>query len=293
MSSGATKWAKRQAIADRTFKAILAELARGADDAGKCEVTQAKISRAIGLAARTVERSMPAMEACGLFTRNRQHASQSRGRAADLVTLSLDRDFTLTKEQIMGAKRVGPNRQNVGMNERDQTDKMSGGPKAENDAPLYIARTRGVLVDGSPSESSRSVSVSTHVRFDRGRSKWRASITADGVTMDLGRFDSEAEATAFAAQAEQDVRRTSAMKAGTPSFPVVSPSKAKLDAPSLGAWLFGGDDAAPCEKGDGEARAGDPSPPGLARPEGTVYDAARARRTPVSVPVRETIRKAS
>lgn len=73
--------------------------------------------------------------------------------------------------------------------------------------------------------------------------------------MDLGRFDEKEHAEAFAAQAEADVRRTSTMKAGTPSFPAVSPSKAKLDAPSLGAWLFGDDDEQTCENGDGEAVA--------------------------------------
>lgn len=284
MSSEATKWAKRQVIEDRTLSDLLSALARSAEDGGRCKVTQAKLATNIGVTDRTVRNLLPILESFGLITRARQQVVQKRGRAADLLILTIGRDFTLTKEKIMGAKRVGPTGKDFRLNDRDQPEKISTGPKAENDASLYIARTRGVLVDGSPSESSRNVSVSTHVRFDRGRSKWRASITADGVTMDLGRFDSEAEATAFAAQAEQDVRRTSSMKAGSPSFPVVSPSKAKLDAPFLGAWLFGGDHAEPCDDGEREAVAVGQGTKFLAgvwgeqpHEESSEQDAARAR----------------
>ncbi|MCQ1850392.1 hypothetical protein [Neorhizobium galegae] len=239
MSGIAKSWLKRQTIGDRTLMAILSALAHEADQEGLCEITQAELARSAGLAARTVERSMPVLEALNLFTRSRQHPSQRRGRAADLITLSLDRDFTLTKEQIMGVKRMGPNRQNGGMKGWDQTDKMAGGPKSENEPRLYKERARGVIVDASPSESSCSVSVSTHVRFDRGRSKWRASLTVNDVTMELGRFDTEAEAAQFADAAVADVHRTQAAKAGTPRNPVIKPELAALDAPNLGTFLFG------------------------------------------------------
>ncbi len=251
MGSAVVKWAKRQVIEDRTLKDVLTELARGADDDGLCEITQATMASRLGISERTVRRSLPIFEAFGVFVRARRQASQKRGRAADLITLSLDRDFTLTEEEIMGVKRMGPTGQNVLLNVGDQPDKMSTGPKSEKDGRLYRERARGVIVGTSPPVSHSSVSVSTHVRFDRGRSKWRAGITVDGVTMDLGRFDSDAEAQAYAGQAKADVRRTSKSKSGMPRFPVLLPSKANMTSPALGRWLFGDGDAQSEVESDG------------------------------------------
>ncbi len=251
MSSTALKWAKRQVIEDRRLKDLLSELCRCADDRGLCEITQATIAVSLGITDRTMRNLLPILEDLGVIARTRQQASQKRGRAADRVALSLDEDFTLTKEQIMGVKRMGPTGNIFRLNERDQPENISAGPKSENDDRLYRERARGVIVGISPPESHSSVSVSTHVRFDRGRSKWRASIKVDGVTMDLGRFDSQQEADAFAGQAEADVRRTSQYKAGTPSFPVIPPSKANMTSPALGHWLFGDDDAQSEVESDG------------------------------------------
>ncbi|MEH3108999.1 MAG: hypothetical protein PGN22_02710 [Agrobacterium cavarae] len=280
MSSIATAWLKRQVVPDRTLMAILKVLSRCADDAGACGITREILADRMGVAERTARRGISALEMLGLISCSRRQAAERRGRAADLINLKLDREFTLTKEQIMGAKRLGPTGQNVLLNIGDQPDKMTAGPKEEKVPALYKERARSVMVESSPLHSSSSLVVSTHVRFDRGRMKWRATISALGVTMDLGRFDTEEEALDYAAQSEADVRRTSTMKAGTPSFPVPPPSKAKLDAPTIGAWLFGDDSEEDGDNGAGEASAlgqGTKFLAGLGgaheRPE---YDAARA-----------------
>ncbi|MBB4407075.1 hypothetical protein [Agrobacterium radiobacter] len=235
--------------------AILKVLSRCADDAGACGITREDLADRLDVAERTARRGITALETLGIVSRSRRQASERRGRAADLISLKLDHDFTLTKEQIMRAKRMGPTGQNVLLNVGDQPDKMSTGPKEENPLALYKERARSVMVKSSPLHLPSSLVVYTHVRLDRARSKWRATITTMGVTMDLGRFDTEVEAKAYADQAEADVRRTSTMKAGTPSFPVIDPSKAKLNAPDIGTWLFGDDDEEPCENGAGEASA--------------------------------------
>ncbi|WP_035227756.1 hypothetical protein [Agrobacterium tumefaciens] len=280
MSSTATAWLKRQDIPDRTLMAILKVLSRCADDAGACGITREELADRLDVAERTARRGVTALEALGIVSRSRRQASERRGRAADLISLKLDHDFTLTKEQIMGAKRMGPTGQNVLLNVGDQPDILSAGPKEKKLPTLYKERARSVMVESSPLQSASSLVVSTHVRFDRGRSKWRATITAMGVTMDLGRFDTEEEAAAYAAQSEDDVRRTSSMRAGTPSFPVIDPSKAKLDAPAIGAWLFGDDVDEDGENGAGEASAlgqGTKFLAGLGGAhENPEYDAARA-----------------
>ena len=171
----------------------------------------------------------------------------------------------------MAARSSGP----TGTSSWDQQAADAGAPTHENDEPLYKARARSVLVE----TSTKSISISTRVRFDAQRGKWRAALTVSGVTMELGRFEMEEEAAAYAAQSEQDVRRNLTMKSGTPSFPIIDSSKANIDAPELGAWLFG-EDVAASGDGAGEASAlgqGTKFLAGLGgaheRPE---YDAARA-----------------
>ncbi|UXS09221.1 hypothetical protein [Agrobacterium tumefaciens] len=235
--------------------AILKVLSRSADDVGVAEIKQQDVANKTGLSRRTVIRSMATLERLMVLSKSKQLAYAKRGRPADLVTLSINQDFTLTKESIMSAKEWDQSDKMSLNSEPDLGDKMSLGPKEENSPAIYIDRARGVLVESSPLKSSSSLSVSTHVRFDRGRSKWRATITAMGVTMDLGRFDIEEDANVYAAQSEVDVRRTASMKAGMPSFPVIDPLKEKMDAPDIGPWLFGDDDAEDCENSAGEASA--------------------------------------
>ncbi|MBB4272329.1 helix-turn-helix domain-containing protein [Rhizobium mongolense] len=221
------------------MKAILSVLARRADDAGQCEITQGNIAKEIEADERTVRRSLPVLETLGVISRSRKQNYQKRGRSADVVALAIDQDFTLTKECIMDARHSGPTGQNVLKTDVYLPDKLAGAPTNENATSLYKARARSVEIETSRLKSS--LPCTTRVRFDRGRGKWRASITVDSETMDLGRFDTEAEAMDFAANAKADVARTSIATAGTPRNPVVKPEVAALDVPSLGAFLFGDD----------------------------------------------------
>ncbi|RVT80194.1 hypothetical protein EM858_04150 [Agrobacterium sp. CNPSo 2736] len=261
--------------------AILKVLSRSADDVGVAEIKQQDVANKTGLSRRTVIRSMATLERLMVLSKSKQVAYAKRGRPADLVTLSINQDFTLTKESIMSAKEWDQSDKMSLNSEPDLGDKMSLGPEEENSPAIYIDRARNVLVESSPLKSSSSVSVSTHVRFDRGRLKWRATIKAMGVTMDLGRFDTEDETKAYADQSEADVRRTSTMKAGTPSFPVIDPSKAKLVAPAIGAWLFGDDEEEHDDNSAGEASAlgqGTKFLAGMGRAHApTETDAARTR----------------
>lgn len=284
MSSAAIKWAKRQKIEDATLRSVLAVLAEN-EKGGACSLTQERLASAAGLRARAVRTALSVLEQFAVINRQRDSKWSKRGRSADVVTLSIDQEFTLTKDMVMAKRRLGPTGTKCRMIGRDQPARDAGAPTPEN-APSHIeVRTRGVLSPASPSNPPLGVSVSTRVRFDRQRDSWRASLTVDGVTMELGRFDTEAEADAYAAQAIADIRRTSTMKAGTPSFPVVSPSKANLDAPSLGAWLFGDEDEETADNGVGAAGASGQGAKLLAglggAHESTEYDAARAGATVV------------
>lgn len=246
----------------------IARLAKGS----VCEVLQSKIWEEAGLKERAARNALNLLEEFKMIDRSRRSDWAKLGRPADTIRLSVERNFHLTKETIMAVRSSGP----TGTHVWDQPAADAGAPKHQNDDPLYKARARSVLVG----TSTKSISISTRVRFDGQRGKWRAALSVLAVTMELGRFDTEEEAAAYAAQSESDVRRNVVGKAGTPSFPIIDPSKAKLDAPAVGAWLFGEDDDAPCEDGAGEASAlgqGTKFLAGLGgaheKPE---YDAARA-----------------
>lgn len=271
MSASAVKWARKQVVEDRSMRQILdaiAKLAKGS----VCEVLQSKIWGEAGLKERAARNALNLLEEFKMIDRSRRSDWAKLGRPADTIRLSVERNFHLTKETIMSARSSGP----TGTHAWDQPAEDAGAPKHQNADPLYKARARSVLVE----TSTKSISISTRVRFDGQRKKWRAALTVLALTMELGRFDTEDEAEAYAVQSEADVRRTSTMKAGTPSFPIFDPSKANIDAPELGAWLFGDDIATDDESGAGEASAlgqGTKFLAGLGgaheRPE---YDAARA-----------------
>ncbi len=218
----------------------IARLAKGS----VCEVLQSKIWEEAGLKERAARTALNLLEEFEMIDRSRRSDWAKLGRPADTIRLAIDRNFHLNKETIMATRSSGP----TGTSSWDQPAGDAGAPKSQKADPLYKARARSVLVE----TSTKSISISTRVRFDGQRKKWRAALMVLDVTMELGRFDTEEEAVAYAAQSESDVRRNIVMKAGTPSFPTIDPSKAKLDAPAIGAWLFGDDEE---EHGDGAGEA--------------------------------------
>ncbi len=271
MSASAVKWASRQTIEDRTLKDVLRVLAAFAKN-DVCQKLQPQIADAAGIKERAARNALLALEGFGLIQRSRRLDWAKRGRPADTIKLSTNRDFCITKEMIMAARSMGP----TGISSWDQPAPNAGAPTHENGGSLYKERARSVLVE----TFTKPLSVSTRVRFDGQREKWRASVTAAGITMELGRFDGRGEAEDYADQSEKDICRTSSMKAGTPSFPIIDPSKANLDAPHIGTWLFGCDGEEPDENGAGEASALGQGTKFLAGLGGahdlTEYDAGRA-----------------
>ncbi|WP_156379255.1 hypothetical protein [Rhizobium sp. Root149] len=253
MSASAVKWAKRQTVDDRTVTAVLLAIARLAKG-NVCASTQGAIACEANLKERSVRSALSCLEHFQMIRRDRRQNWTKKGRAADFITLALDQDFNITKENIMSHRSMGPTGTESGKTQWDQPARHAGAPMNENEHPPYRVRARSVVVDSSPSSSFLSVSVSTRVRYERGRDKWRASITAYGVTMELGRFDTKSEAEEYAEGQMNEVIRTSTAKAGTPAFPKFDPSKANLNAPDLGRWLFGyeGEDDS---EGAGEAGA--------------------------------------
>ena len=258
MSSVALKWAKLQQIEDRTLSAVLVALARYADQNGVCEVSQAKVGSDIGMSRRTVIRSMAALCALGVIAKEKQLAYAKRGRPADRVILDMTRCFSYKKEHGMANKPWDQSDILSPKTAWDQSDKMSPAPTGESSSAHIEERARGVLSPASPSSSTKSDGVSSRVRFDRQRNSWRASLTVDGITMELGRFDTEDDARKFAADAVADVYRTRHGKAGTPRNPAVRPEIAAIDKPNLGEWLFGEPSQ---EQEDPEAMPSSPSEP--------------------------------
>jgi hypothetical protein len=251
-----------------------------ADKKGVCEISQPTIAMRSGLKDRAVRNAVLLLESFEVITRQRNRNWSKRGRAADVIALATDRDFTLTKDKIMSFRSMGPTGTRCRIIAADQPAPDAGAPTKKNAPTVYKERARSVEIEISVGKSS--FPCSTRVRFDRGRAKWRALLTVSGITMDLGRFDTQAEADAYACQAEADVRRTSTAKVGAPSFPLVSFSRAKMIAPTLGGWLFG-DESESSSNGAGAAGAlgqGAKLLAGLGGAHGsTEYDAARACAT--------------
>jgi hypothetical protein len=232
MSAAAKAWLKRQEIDDRKLMVVLSAVADLADTAGVCRADQKKIAEAVGVNERTVRRALTVVEALGLASRDKRCDREGRGRLSDLITLHMDRQFTITTEAVMAAKKMGATGQNVRL--------VGVAPTDENDASPYKARAHSVNTQTSTSNPTRSLPCSTRVWPEHDRGKFRARLTVAGLGMDLGRFDDENEALAFADEAMLDVEH-SFDHPGTPRHPVINPKIASMTAPELGAFLFGDD----------------------------------------------------
>lgn len=232
MSARAKAWLKRQEIADRKLLDVLTAIADLADTAGVCRAGLEKIAETVGVNERTIRRILIVVEALGLASKDKRCDHKKRGRLSDLVSLHLDRQFTITTEAVMAAKVMGATGQNVRL--------VGVAPTDENGASLYKARARSVYTQTSTSNPTRSLPCSTRVWPDHARSKFRARFTVAGLGMDLGRFDDENEALAFADEAMLDIEHSFAHP-GTPRQPIINPEIASMTAPELGAFLFGDD----------------------------------------------------
>ncbi|MDX1240391.1 hypothetical protein GOL95_10050 [Sinorhizobium medicae] len=232
MSARAKAWWKRQLVEDETLSAVLKVLAHKADSAGVCAIEQSDIAEAIGKQDRTVRRAMAALEGLGVLTRKKRCSHGKPGRVADQITLAIETDFTLSKEAISGVKKLGATGHGCPVGRVAPTDEIQAAP--------YKERARSVYTQTSTSNPTTSLPCSTRVWPEHDRGKWRARLTFSGLGMDLGRFDDEEEARAFADAAMEEVRHSLA-NPGTPRVPTISQKLKTMGAPELGAFLFGDD----------------------------------------------------
>ena len=93
MSVIAAKWAKRQLVRT-TCRVVLGALADRADKQGQCWPSQATIAADTGLAVRTVRLVLAELTAAEVIQRM-PRGNRLGGRATDLITLNLGRDFDL------------------------------------------------------------------------------------------------------------------------------------------------------------------------------------------------------
>ncbi|RWO51025.1 hypothetical protein [Mesorhizobium sp.] len=206
MSKEARAWFKRQNIADRTLRAVLAALVSIEKD-GVCRIPHARLAAKVDVAERTVGRSLIAMEALGIIHRTKDREWGKKGRSTDLICLSLDLDFDLSKE-----------------------DKMSSAPTT--------CHTRTSIYGPSGVEIHRCVG---RVWRDSSRGDWRAILTLDGINLDLGRHEAKDLAEAEIRVAIADIEHAASNPSGTPRNPVVDPSLKSLTGTALCDFLFGSD----------------------------------------------------
>ena len=105
MSSSAIKWARRQIVPNGSLKAVLTELASVSRDGVNAWPSQATIAASTGLSKRTVWQSMRALQYLGLICRQRRSRGRL-GRTSDMVSLSVHREFSLTRADILEAREA-------------------------------------------------------------------------------------------------------------------------------------------------------------------------------------------
>jgi len=105
MSAAAMAWAKRQKIADHTMKTALTTLAWAADAESHCWPSQARIAAEMGVSDRAVRSALKLLESFGLIERKARSNGRS-GRTSDMITVAVDREFTVTKPQAKAARRA-------------------------------------------------------------------------------------------------------------------------------------------------------------------------------------------
>ncbi len=230
MSKPARDWLKRQKIDDKGLMSILGVLASVEQD-GVCQITQPRIAEKMDVADRTVRRLLATLEALGVVHRSKQSEWGKRGRASDLIYLSLDLDFNISREAILSAKSGdGLTGQNGQCPNGHFAAKLSGAPTTSH----IMKRIYGK--DGAEIHSCVG-----RVFFENDRQLWRAKLKLDGVELDLGRHEARDLAEAEIYVSIQEIEFTVAHPAGTPIHPKINPSLQDLQGASLADFLFGTD----------------------------------------------------
>lgn len=104
MSKLAKEWAHRQHIADGAMKPVLVELAYLHMNGRDLFPSQAYLAQATGNSERTVRDALRLLEIFGLVAR-KARSKGKLGRTTDIVTLSLDKEFSVSKSAIAAVRR--------------------------------------------------------------------------------------------------------------------------------------------------------------------------------------------
>jgi hypothetical protein len=105
MSALASKWASHQRIADQTLTTVLRAVAFLADKGtGECRKSQARIAAETGLTERAVRAALVVMERIEIIARAPRNMGRY-GRTSDLITLSLGRNFDVSKAAVQAIRK--------------------------------------------------------------------------------------------------------------------------------------------------------------------------------------------
>jgi len=104
MSKAALRWFDRQHVEDGTLSNVLQELSRHHFEGQPLFPSQRGIAERIKLSPRAVWSSLKLLEHFGLIGRAPRF-QQGKGRTSDAFTLTTERDFTITRAAVRGARR--------------------------------------------------------------------------------------------------------------------------------------------------------------------------------------------
>lgn len=130
MSKAAMDWATRQTIEDGVMKPVLTALAYRLMEGKDLFLSQATLADMTGNTDRTVREALRLLQHFGVLGR-KSRSNGAGGRSSDAFTLTLDREFTLTRKVISTARKALSKRKQLPpANLISQPEPASGGPGA-------------------------------------------------------------------------------------------------------------------------------------------------------------------
>jgi hypothetical protein len=203
MSAAARKWLDRQRVEGATLNLVLRVLADAADKNGRVNLSQPGIATRAGIQERATRGALSVLDQARVISRTRRSDGGSKGRTVDLIHLSMDAEFSITKDAIKRLKTNGA----TGTKCRKQ---IVGQPARKAVAP----RPSRVEYNKLPDLHGRIHNVSGRIWQEKKYSSWRARVRLGGLDLDVGRYETEIEATGALRGALADVEYTLGHKAG-------------------------------------------------------------------------------
>ncbi|WP_152048243.1 hypothetical protein [Aureimonas psammosilenae] len=246
LSAAALKWFGRQEVADPTLSAILRALAT-ASKANSASITQAEIASLTFLTERAVRSGLKVLEHFQMVSRQ-SRGGKKGGRIADEIVLTLERDFTISREEVVAARRSGStnriNRNDGAYSTEDGSRNLLPegeiAPKFSEVDGLYIERAGAENLNAAEVEACKEARAK--VWLEKASGMWRASLLYEGIRLDLGRHEARDLAEAECRVRLLDIAHTSRSKSGTPRDPKINPALQSLTGEALCDFLFGSDE---------------------------------------------------